>query len=164
MQAQPRAEMPQGRMPARDGMIVRFVRPSGTFLAHFGEMCVTMCVGTAVLSLLFFGGAALLGYTNLLQRFPELSTAVLAINMSLPMVAWMRIRGHEWRPTLEMAGAAIAVGILLIAALSVGLVPTSGDLVLRQCGLSCLAMLAVMLFRLDLYTRHAGHVSHGHAA
>ena len=64
-----------------------------------------MAVGTVVLSLAFFGGAALIGYPELVAQVPCLSAVVLAVNVSVPMVAWMRFRHNGWQPTLEMAGA-----------------------------------------------------------
>jgi hypothetical protein len=136
------------------------VRQVGQFLLHLVEMVAVMCGGAVILNLLVFWVAALIGYLDLNGQFPELATLVYTVNLSLPMTAWMRFRGMEWRPTLEMAGAPIGVGILLMVALAIGLV-TNSDLFMRQCGLSCLAMLAVMLFRFDHYTgrmdHHAAH-------
>jgi len=138
-----------------------YVRDVGHFLRHLVEMCLVMCGGAAILSVAFFGGAALVGYPDLISRFPEFATLVLAINLSLPMVAWMRFRGHEWRPTLEMAGGTMALGILLIAAGWLDIIPVS-DLFVWESRLACPVMLVAMLFRLDLYTGRLGH--HAHAA
>jgi hypothetical protein len=121
-----------------------------------------MCAGAGILNLLVFWVAALIGYPDLRQQFPELATLVYTVTLSVPMAAWMRFRGMEWRPNLEMAAATIAVGMVLIVGLSIGLVPNS-NLFARQCGLSCLAMIIVMLFRLDLYTGRKGHHAHAHA-
>jgi hypothetical protein len=66
--------------------------PVGPFLRHFVEMCAAMCLGAILLSVLVFEGAALLGYPDLVRRLPELSTLVIAMNLSLPMAAWMRLR------------------------------------------------------------------------
>ncbi len=121
--------------PVHQGPPSRFSQ-IGHFLWHFVQMCLACCIG----------GAALIGYPDLIQRFPELSTVVIAFLLALAMAAWMRFRGHEWRPTLEISGATIVAGILLI-------------------GLACLAcpvMLVVMLLRLDLYTGRKGH--HAQAA
>src|SRR3712207_6517515 len=91
------------------------VQKVGHFLWHYLQMCLACCVGGVLLSAAFFGGAALIGYPDLVAQAPYLSTLVLAINVSIPMVAWMRFRRHEWRPTLEMAGATMGLGIVLIA-------------------------------------------------
>jgi deazaflavin-dependent oxidoreductase (nitroreductase family) len=122
-------------------------------------MCVVMCVGAIVLSVLFFGAAGLLGYTDLPQRLPELSVLVIAVNLSLPMAAWMRFRGMEWRPTLEMSGSTMVVGLLLIAAYWLDMIAKS-SLIEVQTSLACPVMLPVMLFRFRLYSGHTGHHAH----
>jgi hypothetical protein len=83
------------------------------------------CIGGVILSVAFFGGAALIGYPDLVVQASVLSTLVLAINVSIPMVAWMRFRHHEWRPTLEMGAATMGLGIILAAAGLLGLIPVS---------------------------------------
>ncbi|HEY3001770.1 MAG TPA: hypothetical protein VGJ44_05420, partial [Kribbellaceae bacterium] len=57
-----------GGAPVREGSVARILRPVGRFAAHLAEMCMVMCAGAVVLSVLFFGAAALLGYTDLPQR------------------------------------------------------------------------------------------------
>jgi hypothetical protein len=133
----------------------------GHFIWHFVQMCLACCIGGVTLSVLFFGGAALIGYPDLIQRFPELSTLVIAFNVSLPMAAWMRFRGMEWRPTLEMASTTMVVGVLLIGLAWLGIVPRS-SLLEWLTGLACPVMLIPMLLRLDLYTGRKGH--HAQAA
>jgi len=147
--------------PARHGPVAGFLQPVGHFLVHFLEMCMVMCVGTIFLSVLFFGGAALLGYTDLPQGEPVLTVLVIAINLSLPMAVWMRFRGMAWRPTLEMSGSTMVAGLLLIAAYSLDLI-AKGSLMELQTGLlACPLMLAVMLFRFRLYsTSHTRHHDH----
>jgi len=54
------------------------------------------------LGIAFFGGAELIGYPDLIGQAHVFSTMVLAIILSLSMVAWMRFRHHGWRPSLEM--------------------------------------------------------------
>ena len=85
-----------------------------------------------------------------LGQAPGLTVIVVAFNLALAMVVWMRIRGHAWRPTLEMAAptAALAVLALVLAALGVMPLPKIGAF----CGLACVPMLVPMLFRLDMYS------------
>jgi hypothetical protein len=128
----------------------------GHFLWHFVQMCMACCIGGIILNVLFFGGAALIGYPNLIHRFPELSTLVIAFLLALPMAAWMRFRGMEWRPTLEMAAVPIVLGVLLIGLAWLGIVPKS-SLIEWLTRLVCPAMLIPMLFRLDLYTGRKVH-------
>ena len=87
MQARPTTKGPQEWVSAEGSLILGCLRPTGRFLMHFAEMCAVMCLGAAFLSILFFGGAALIGHPNLTQRLPELSTLVIALSLSLPMAA-----------------------------------------------------------------------------
>lgn len=143
--------------PARDGPVARVAYPVGRFALHYLEMCGVMCVGAIVLSVLFFGAAGLLGYTDLPNQAPALSVLVVAVNLSLPMAAWMRFRGMGWRPTLEMSGSTMVTGLLLIAAYWLGIVD-KGSLVDVQTSLACPLMLAVMLLHFPLYSGH--HEAH----
>ena len=133
-----------------------FVRKVGHFLWHYVQMCLACCVGAIILSFAFFGGAALIGYPDLVGQAPVFSTLILAINVSVAMGAWMRFRHHEWQPTLEMAGAPMGLGIFLAAAGLLGLIPVSGLFELMT-SLACPVMLVSMLFRVKLY---AGGMSH----
>jgi hypothetical protein len=87
------------------------------------------------------------------------STLVLTINFTLPMVAWMSFRQHAWRPTLEMAGASVGLGISLIALGLLGLIPMS-DIFEWEASLCCPAMLVPMLFRYKLYIGGIDHQVH----
>lgn len=137
-------------------------KPVGRFLLHLAEMCVVMCGSGIILSVIFFEGAVALGYANLPQTAPELSVLVIAVNLSVPMAAWMRYRGMAWQPTLEMAIPTMATGLLLIAAYRLGLV-AAGSLIEIQTSLACPVMLAVMLLRFRLYSApHTGQ--HVHAS
>jgi hypothetical protein len=140
-----------------------FLQPVGRFVMHYVEMCMVMCVGAISLSVLVFGGAALLGYTDMPQRAPELTVLIIAINLSLPMAVWMRFRGMQWRPTLEMSGATMLAGLLLIAGYWLDIIAKSNLIPLQTGILACPLMLAVMLARFPLYsTSHEHH--HVHAA
>lgn len=146
-----------GGAPARDGPVATVLRRVGRFALHLAEMCMVMCAGAITLSVVFFGAAALLGYSELPQTAPALSVFVIAVNLSLPMAAWMRFRGMQWRPTLEMAGSTMLVGLLLIAAYWAGRIPAD-SLIEIQTSLACPVMIAVMLPRFGLYS--AGHTAH----
>ena len=141
--------------PARDRSSEGAPKRAVRFGVHALEMCAVMCLGGGLLMVLFFVGASLLGYPDLLQTAPALSALVVATCLAASMVAWMRLRGMEWRPTLEMAGSSIAVGVLMIAGYWLGIVP--GTLLIQLCGVACVAMIAIMFFRFDLYASHAGH-------
>jgi len=134
------------------------------FVIHFVEMCLAMCIGGITLNVLFFRGAAQLGYTNLLEGYPELSILIIGILLAIPMAAWMRFRGHDWRMTLEMSATSIILAILLIGAAWLGVMPKSAMVEWIKV-LACPLMLIPMLLRLDHYTvSHASHQHHEHAA
>jgi hypothetical protein len=127
-------------------------------------MCLAMCIGGIPLIVLFFVGAAKIGYPDLIQQSPELSVLAMGFILSLPMLAWMRFRGHEWRPTLEMASTTVVLGTLLVGLGWLGVLAKS-SLFEWMRTLACPAMFIPMLFRLDLYTgRHASHQHRAHAA
>jgi hypothetical protein len=143
-------------------------RQSWNFARHFLEMCISMCAGGAILSLIVFGIPALLGAPDIREQFPELGLVLIANLLTLPMVAWMRFRGMEWRPIVEMSAVPISLAILLIGLTWFGLASESTLQITfgSFCNISCVGMFVVMLFRLDLYTGRAGHhMAHGaHAA
>jgi hypothetical protein len=134
----------------------------GHFLLHWVEMGLSMCIGGGLLNLLFFWAAGQVGYPDLRQQLPELSLLVIAFNVTLPMVAWMRFRGMAWRPIWEMAGETIALAILLLGLAWVGIIPRSGlrEWQINFCGVACALMFIPMLFRLDHYTGRMGHHAH----
>jgi hypothetical protein len=154
-------QTPTAPVPATvsDTGVRRILRPLGRFAAHYLEMCAVMCLGAVPLSVTFFGTAALLGYANLPERLPVLSALVVAINLSVPMAVWMRFRCMPWRPTVEMSGATMAVGLVLIVGYWLGIVAAE-SLIEVQTSLACPVMLAVMLVRFPLYSRHTGHRRH----
>jgi hypothetical protein len=138
-----------------------FFRRVGHFVLHYLEMCLACCVGGVTLGVAFFGGAALLGYPDLIVRAPMFSTLMLAVLLAVPMVAWMRFRHHGWRPSLEMGAATMGLGIVLLALGTIGVVPV-GDMFEWVTRLACPVMLVPMLLRLNLYTGGMDH--HAHAA
>ena len=126
------------------------------FTLHFLEMCVVMCAGGAVLSIMVFGVAALLGYVNLGTQAPELSILIIAVNLTLAMAGYMALRGHAVRHNVEMSGSTLVGGIVLIGALWAGLIPQATlaslpKLFTFMCGPLCLVMFAVMALRFGHY-------------
>jgi hypothetical protein len=130
------------------------VEGNGHFLRHYFEMCAPMCVGFAVGDVVYFWAAGQFGYSEPFLELPELSVAVVTFAMTAPMVAWMLFGGM--RETAEMAAAMPVLAIALLALGSLAVVP-KGELALLEHGLMMPAMLVPMVFRLDVYTGHAGH-------
>lgn len=123
---------------------------------HYVEMLVAMATGMVVLHpvwALVTGGVAAGGAL----RSAEVDALAMATAMSVPMVAWMRWRGHAWAPALEMSVAMYAGFVVLYPARWAGLL---GDAALMACGhlLMLVLMLVAMLARRGEYT--SGHQSH----
>jgi hypothetical protein len=145
--------------------IPRVITGTGYFLLHLLEMCAVMCVaGIATLSAFLRWAGPLIGYPGFKKQFPEVSTVLLSIWFVVVMIIWMRIRRHEWRPTLEMASTSIAALPLVMGAAWLGAIPRT-RLYALECGVACALMIAPMLFRLDHYTgAHGSHQNHAHSA
>ena len=129
------------------------------FARHYAEMLVAMVVGMFVL-----GGAlgALLGLVGIqvadwTTEARELLLLGMALTMSVPMVAWMRHRGHGWAPAGEMTLSMFVPSFAAIALLWTGLVTDTGALLTFQHVAMLPSMLVAMLLRRDEYTQHAGH-------
>jgi hypothetical protein len=133
------------------------------FVRHYLEMVVAMILGMAVLGLP--AGIALdalgLSSSELHNDAPALLLFGMAVTMTVPMVGWMRYRGHGWQPSMEMAASMFIPTFGVIALLWGGLVADVGMLLVIEHVVMLPSMLAAMLLRPDEYTS-AGH-GHGQA-
>ena len=89
---------------------------------HFIEMMVVMMLGMMVLGGAFgaihefvFGNV----FADAWRDHVALAAFAMAFNMTLPMVLWMRYRGHTWERGGEMA-AAMNLPLLPLLALYLG--------------------------------------------
>lgn len=145
------------KAPVRGGPIAGAAKPAARFGLHLLQMCVVMCVSLGVLGALYYGAAVILGFSaDTWEQAPALAVMIVAAVLAGSMVVWMRLSGMEWRPTLEMAAAAIIAGVLVLAAYGLGIIALA-DLLPSVCGVACLAMIGVMLFRVRLYSGHHAH-------
>jgi hypothetical protein len=134
------------------------------FLRHFVEMVVAMMLGMCVLGAAFgafhqlaFGS----GYAAAWRDHVGLAALAMAFNMTVPMVLWMRYRGHNWERGGEMAAAMNLPLLPALALYAVDLIPARGVLGIQMM-LMIPAMLAAMLYRKDEYSApHATHRQHG---
>jgi hypothetical protein len=116
------------------------------FARHYLEMVVAMLVGMAALAL-----------TTLVIDLSEdtaFELVEMAVWMTVPMVAWMRHRGHGWRACNEMAAAMVVptVGALVLHWTDA---VTDGDaLVMLEHTVMFPAMLVAMLLHPDEYLGH----------
>jgi hypothetical protein len=129
--------------------------PTKHFIRHYVEMVVAMFLGMVVLGVPAEGALHALGTSShdAYNDVPALMLLGMATTMTVPMVAWMRYRGHGWRPNAEMAASMFVPTFAAIA-----LLPAGVD-VMSAMGLQHFlmfpAMLVAMLLRPDEYSHHA---------
>ena len=123
-------------------------RSTRRFLGHYVEMVVVMFVGMFVL----------MGPTDwvLGPVSPAMSVFTMALTMTVPMVAWMRYRGHAWRPNVEMAASMLIPTFAVMTLLWAG-VSTSGALMVPEHGGMLICMLIAMLLRREEYSCASHH-------
>jgi len=129
-------------------------RSTRTFIRHYLEMLVAMFLGMFALGLPL---AALLGVLGVdvgswHRDAPELELLGMAFVMTVPMVAWMRHRGHGWAPAADMTAAMFLPSLAAIALLWAGLVEDSHALMMIQHIAMFPSMLVAMLLRRSEYS------------
>jgi hypothetical protein len=140
------------RIAGRDGAARRFT-------LHYVEMVAVMFIGMYALMaptglLLGLAGTSWSGLS------PAMNTFVMALTMTVPMVAWMRVRGHSARANAEMAASMLVPTFAVMGILAAGLATSGAVGVPEHAGmLAC--MLAVMLARRDEHScASLGPVAH----
>jgi hypothetical protein len=138
--------------------------PTRRFVQHFFEMVLVMMLGMAVLGAAFreihvlaFGS----GFDAAWRDHVVLAAFAMGFDMTVPMVLWMRYRGHGWSRGGEMA-AAMNLPLLPLLLLDwADVIPPRGVLG-GQMMLMLPAMLAVMLYRKEEYSVAHHHERHVH--
>ena len=124
------------------------------WLRHLIEMIVAMYVGMMV-----FGGllgivliAAGTSFSEASETAPAAMALALMFNMTVPMLAWMRHRGHERARIVEMAIAMAGVAAVTLALLWASAIENTA-----VCGVECTLMIVatvgVMTVRRREYAR-----------
>ena len=134
-------------------------RSARHFVRHYAEMVVAMFLGMAVLgvpaswALSAFGSS----FSELNRDAPALMLLGMAVTMTVPMVGWMRYRGHGRRANAEMSASMLLPTFAAIGLLGSGVVEDLGALLVIEHIAMLLGMLAAMLLRPDEYAHpHAG--------
>ena len=115
------------------------------FTLHFLEMVVAMAVGMVALHPVWTLVLDATGATGLMHD-PYTGSLIMATDMTVAMSAWMRFRGHRWRPIAEMGAAMYLPFLVLFVPLALGLIG-EGALMLWGHVLMLPAMAAAMLLR-----------------
>jgi hypothetical protein len=132
--------------------------PTLHFFRHYAEMVAAMFVGMFALSKpadWLFGA---LGTST--SDHPVMMLLSMGITMTVPMVAWMRYRGHGWGASNEMAASMLIPTFGAIALLATGAVTGMGSLMTIEHVAMLAGMLVAMLLRRDEYSGAHAHV-HG---
>lgn len=124
---------------------------------HFFEMVAAMLVGMFVGGMIASGVCAAVGHSGFFLHHAGLRAPLMAFNMSIGMVVWMRYRGHAWTPVAEMVGAMCVPFLLLIGPYALGAI-SSGALLVGMHVPMLPAMGYVIYRRRDEYG--ADHTAH----
>ena len=145
---------------AHDHRIRNSASKAGRFSLHLLEMLLAMMAGMVALSFL---GDLIPTYSSLYFAFrsgTNLYELAMVVSMTVPMVAWMIVRGHGRRHSAEMAFAMFApVAVIIVLRLLEAdtYLPWLGDIGHMA---SFVGMIAAMLYRRDHYTGKVGHSVH----
>ena len=115
------------------------------FVRHYAEMVIAMYAG--MILLVPFQDAPV-----------GASLAMMGAAMTVPMVAWMRYRGHGWRPCAEMSAAMIVPTVAALVLLVTGVVTSEMTLMTIEHVAMFPLMLVAMLARRDEYSCHGAEV------
>ena len=125
--------------------------PTAQFIRHYVEMVVAMLLGMVVLGV---PGAMLLELAGVDTGAAGVLLIGMATTMTVPMVAWMRHRGHGWLPSWEMSAAMYVPTFGALALLEAGMLGDAHAAMGVQHVVMFPAMLGVMLLRREEYTAH----------
>lgn len=128
------------------------------FALHYLEMVVAMFVGMVALGPLWSFLFDALGWGAVFHRH-DVGAMFMAADMTIAMSAWMRFRGHSWRPVAEMAAAMFGPFLVLLVPLWAGWI-SGHTLMIAGHVIMLPAMAVAMLLRRDEYTRGHGHHKH----
>jgi hypothetical protein len=122
------------------------------FTRHLLEMVVAMVAGMAVLGVAIWFLGEPPGYAN-----PLVEYGLMGVFMSVPMVAWMRGRGHAWSDAGEMTAAMLSPMFALVLPVELGVVGLSGHALMMLSHVAMIGgMVALMVYRWDRYP-HGAH-------
>ncbi|WP_327092897.1 hypothetical protein OIE66_20320 [Nonomuraea sp. NBC_01738] len=121
------------------------------FVRHYAEMIIAMFAG-----MFLFGW--LRGLVGLTADGAELRYLLMAVDMSIGMALWMRLRGHGWASTLEMCAAMFVPVVPLFPLLWTGVIDEGTMMTLAHVAMFP-AMLAVMLWRRAEYVTGCGQAA-----
>jgi hypothetical protein len=136
------------------------------FIRHYLKMVVAMFVGMFALGIpvLLVLGAFGIGRTELYDDLPTVALLGMGVVMTVPMVAWMRYRGHGWRPCNEMAASMLIPTFGVLALLWTGASDDfHGLMMIEHVAMGPSMLLAMLLNRHEYTGSHRAHGVHSTA-
>jgi hypothetical protein len=119
------------------------------FVRHYIEMVVAMVVGMVALGLPAEAALRAVGTSRsaLENDAPSVLLLGMAVTMTIPMIGWMRYRGHRRRPCVEMAASMFIPTFGVIALMWTGVEEDFMTLMGIEHAAMLPSMLAAMLLR-----------------
>src|SRR3954468_20192784 len=104
------------------------------FVRHYVEMVVAMFLGMAVLGAPIGWALGAIGssWSELNTDAPALMLLAMAVTMTVPMVGWMRYRGHGWRANTEMSASMSLPTVAAIGLVAGGVIEDIGTLLVIE--------------------------------
>jgi hypothetical protein len=136
---------PQARPPQ-----VGRKRHLSPFWRHFLEMLGAMAVGMLATGAIFLSIVGLKTWDEVTIQYPTQALLAMAAGMSIPMAAWMLIRGMGRRNAYEMTAAMILPVIPFLCLVWFGI--TKSAWCGPYCAATIVAMLALMRYRRRTYS------------
>ena len=136
------------------------------FVRHYIEMLLAMFLGMGVLGLPALAALGVFGvsWSDLQNDAPAPLLFGMGVTMTVPMVAWMRYRGHGWPACADMTAAMLIPTFGVIALLWSGQVDDIGTLLEIEHLVMFPSMLVAMLLRRDEYIGPVHHHGQEQAA
>ena len=136
----PRARPPQ----------VGHKRHLSPFWRHLLEMLAAMAAGMLATGAIFVSVTGLKTWDQVTVQYPTQVLLAMAAGMSVPMVAWMLVRGMGWRNASEMAAAMVlpVLPFLCLVWFHIGKGAQCGG----YCATTIVAMLVLMRYRRSTYS------------
>ena len=112
-------------------------RPLARFVGHYVEMVVAMIIGMVALGPV---------WPDAWVARPDVHAIVMAVDMTVAMALWMRIRRHSWPRIVEMSAAMVLPFAVLLVPFWLGALSGSALMIAGHVLMFPL-MLAAMLWR-----------------
>jgi len=127
------------------------------FTRHYLEMVAAMVAGMVLLSPPLMMTSRAFGYAFMFD--PTVRTLVMALNMNIGMIVWMRYRGHTWERTAEMAAGMTVPFLAFLVPMWLGLISETTLNIAGHLAM-LVGMYVAMLFRRAEYS--VDHSQHAH--